>query len=91
VGYFQDLVQQQAQVAAYVVQILHTVANFAFVLDVNIRLKSPFNQCMRWDSFVRDHKDRPLFRRHLRMAYESFGILLECIREHVKVDTQMGF
>jgi hypothetical protein len=69
--HFEDLVRQQAQVAAYVVPLLHTVANFAFVVDVDIRLKSPFQQRLRRDSFVRDHKDRPLFRRHVRLSYES--------------------
>jgi hypothetical protein len=89
--YFQELLRQQAWVAAFVVQILHTVTHFTLVVDVDIRLKSPFQQRVTWDNFVRDHKDRPLFRRHLRMTYESFGILLERIREHVDVDTQMGF
>jgi hypothetical protein len=90
--YLQDLLrEEQAQLAAIVAQTLHTVAYLALLDDVDIRLKSPFQQHVTWDNFVRDNKDRPLFRRHLRMSYESIIVLLfERIREHINVDNKMG-
>jgi hypothetical protein len=88
--YLQDLLREQARLAAIVAQTLHAVAYLALLDDVDTRFKSPFQQCVTWDNFVRDNKDRPLFRRHLRMSYESFIVLLERIREHINVDNKMG-
>jgi hypothetical protein len=88
--YLQDLLREQALLAAIVAQTLHTVAYLALLDDVDIRLKSPFQQRVTWDNFVQDNKDRPLFRRHLHMSYESFIVFLEKIREHINVDNKMG-
>ena len=83
--------QQQARIATFVAQMLSIVANFAALEDVDTRLKSKFQQRLLWEKFVKDHKDRPFFRRHLRMSYDSFTILLNQIREHVDIaDEQMG-
>ena len=35
------------------------------------------------DEFVDKNEDRPYFRRHLRMSYDSFCVLLEQLTEHL--------
>ena len=72
----QNVFVQQTRVAAFVAQSLSTVTNLALAEDVDIRLTTPFQQRLLWDNFVRDYKDRPLFCRHLRMSYDSFGTVL---------------
>jgi hypothetical protein len=84
------VVQQQARVASFVAQKFAVAASFTMLDDVNFRLKSEFQQRVTWDNFVQKYKDTALFRRHLRMSYESFSILVERIRGHVEVDDQMS-
>jgi hypothetical protein len=65
--HLQDLLREQAQLAAIVAQTLHTVAYLALLDIVVFRLKSPIQQRVTWDNFVWDNKDRLLFRHHLRI------------------------
>lgn len=56
------------------------------------RAKSVLMQRCRWDRFViLNQQDRPMFRRHLRMTYDSFLSLLEMIRPFLPApDEKMG-
>jgi len=55
------------------------------------RAKSVLMQRCRWDRFVIHNQDRPMFRRHLRMTYNSFLVLLEMIRPFLPLpDEAMG-
>ena len=59
--------------------------------DKRSRNKTPFHQRLDWDAFVKKNKDRPLFRRHLRMDYTSFCKLLSLIDPHQKeVNNEMA-
>jgi hypothetical protein len=51
-------------------------------------VKSVLQQRCRWNRFVMMNQDLPLFRRHLRMTYDSFLILLEKIRTHLPAPDQ---
>ena len=42
-------------------------------------------QRCRWDRFVLLNHDQPIFRRHLRMTYTSFLVLLDKIRPNLPV------
>ena len=61
------------------------------------RLRSIFQQRLHWNSWVHVHKNRPMFRHHLCMTYESFVRLLDKIRPHLptmnetKGDSRGGF
>lgn len=75
---------QAARVAAFLTYQQHAVAHFALIdSDGEKRTSSAFQQRLNWDEFVQKHKDRPLFRRHLRMTYDSFLRLLEMIKPHL--------
>ena len=52
------------------------------------RNPSFYQQRLKWDSFVSTIKDTPLFKRHLRMPYNSFLKLLDLIREKIQVDEE---
>jgi hypothetical protein len=83
----QAIALQQARIASFVTQNLAAIAQFA-ALEVNDndkRGKSRFQQRLVWDTFVENYKDRPLFRRHLRMSYDSFCRLLEQIKSNLVV------
>jgi len=55
------------------------------------RARATLQQRCRWDRFVLLNHDRPMFRRHLRMTYTSFLVLLDKIRPHLPVmDEKMG-
>jgi len=55
------------------------------------RGKSHLQQRCCWTRFVLMNQDRPLFRRHMRMSYNSFVSLLDKIRPHLHVpDEKMG-
>ena len=47
--------------------------------------RTTLQQRCRWDRFVFFNHDRPMFRRHLRMTYNSFLVLLDKIRPHLPV------
>ena len=82
---------QQARVAAFFADRL-AVAN-KLVLQIegrDSRTKSPFQRRLSWDEFVDNYKDKPLFRRHLRMSYESFCILLERIAVVFSTERHIG-
>ena len=87
---------QHARVAAITLHTLQAISQFVVLLDEDDddkqkRKKSHLQQRCRWYRFVLINKDRPLFRRHLRMTYDSFLILLDKIRPHLPVpDEQMG-
>jgi len=74
---------QQARVASFFTQLMSINTKFIEHNDIEPREKFQFQQRLHWDQFVRNHKDRPLFRRHLRMSYDSFCTLLSLIRDHV--------
>ena len=83
---------QLARVEAFFGQLLRFSAEIGSIEgDKEPRQKSKFQQRLLWDEFVRNHKDRPLLRRHLRMSYESFCVLLNVIQDHmVERDEEMG-
>ena len=55
------------------------------------RAKTVLQQRCRWDRFVIINQDRPMFRRHMRMTYDSFLTLLDKIRPFLPVpDQKMG-
>ena len=55
------------------------------------RARATLQQRCRWDRFVLLNHDRPMFRRHLRMTYGSFLVLLDKIRPNLPViDEKMG-
>ena len=75
---------QQARVASFFSQLLSITAEFAALEeDIQPREKSKFQQRLHWDQFVRNYKDMPLFRRHLRMSYKSFCTLLYLLNDHI--------
>ena len=82
---FETASNQQARVATMLSQVLSVVANFTALedTDTNHRTKCKFQQRLHWEKFVSNYKDRPFFRRHLRMSYESFCILLDQIRDTI--------
>ena len=83
---FKTVSNQQARVATLFSQVLSVVANFTALDDIaDSRTKCKFQQRLHWEKFINDYKDRPFFRRHLRMSYESFSILLDQIRDIIDV------
>ena len=55
------------------------------------RLRSMLQQRIHWNSWVSLHKNRPIFRRHMRMTHESFCRLLDMVRPHFPIlDEKMG-
>ena len=56
------------------------------------RLRSMLQQRIHWNSWVSLHKNRPIFRRHMRMTHESFCRLMDMVRrQHLPVlDEKMG-
>ena len=75
---------QQARVTSFLNNLLSFCTHFAKIEDdPEPRGKTTFQQRLRWDDFVEQHKDRPLFRRHMRMSYESFCTLLSLIRDNL--------
>jgi hypothetical protein len=83
---------QQARVSSFLTQLLATTAKFrAQDDDVIPREEAQLQQRLHWDQFVRIHEGRPLFRRHLRMSYDSFCTLLSLIRYHIaSTDAKMA-
>ena len=78
---------QQARVASFATLALQAISEFA-ILDADEdekqkRAKSSPNQRCRWAEYVRLSKDKPMFRRHFRMTYDSFCLLLNQIQEHL--------
>jgi DDE superfamily endonuclease len=51
--------------------------------DKKKRLRSLLQQRLQWNTWVEVHKNRPMFRRHLRMTHASFVRLLDKIRPHL--------
>jgi hypothetical protein len=82
----QAIALQQARIASFASQQLQAIAQFVALDDDGTkRGKSSFQQRLRWDRFVRDYKDKPLFRRHLRMSYDSFCTLMDQIKGHLLI------
>jgi hypothetical protein len=53
--------------------------------------KTTFEQRLKWDTYVANNKHKPLFKRHLRMSYDSFCTLLRLISPKLKeVDSRMA-
>jgi hypothetical protein len=85
------LAVQHARIACYTTQMLSTAASFLLTEDAEERTKTPFHQRIKWKKFVLNYKDRPLFRRHLRMTYTSFSKLLDRIKVLIDVDDAMAY
>jgi DDE superfamily endonuclease len=82
---------QQARAASFFAIHLAMVSKVALLDDATSRSKSIPKQRAHWDNFVSTYKGTPFFRRHLRMSYESFCILLDLIREQIDFsDPRMG-
>ena len=84
------LAQQLSRVIFFVSQLLFVASQLILIEDIEIRIQSRFQQRVTWDIFIERYKDAPLFRRHLRMSYNSFTKLLHCIQEHVEKDEKMS-
>jgi len=52
------------------------------------RGKPTFEQHRDRDAYVAANQHRPMFRRHLRMSYDSFCLLLEKIRPHLPIQDE---
>ena len=75
---------QQARAAAFFSLTQQAAVQFAIIEDdVKTRQKTLLQQRLHWSKFVRLNKDRPLFRRHMRMTHESFVLLLDKIKPHI--------
>ena len=83
--------KQDAKAASFLVQALSVVSKFALLEDLETRQKSQFQQRLDWDTFVSTYKNRPLFRRHLRMSYESFQTIVELVKEKIDADERVVF
>ena len=83
---------QQARAAAFFSLTQQAAVQFAIIEDdVTTRQRTLLQQRLHWSKFVRLHKDRPLFRRHMRMTHESFVLLLNKIKPHIaSPDLTMG-
>jgi hypothetical protein len=84
---------QQARVASTLILAQQTISLCLAIEEDNTtaRQRSEFQQRIHWEAFVENNKDRPLFRRNLRMTYDSFCTLLERIRFHLKtIDKKMA-
>ena len=87
----QKLGVQQARIATFVMQMLSTASTFVLTEESDVRLKCAFHQRLTWAKFVSNYKDRPLFKRHLRMTYVSFVKLLDLIKDQIDVDDNQAF
>ena len=85
------LAVQHARIACFTTQMLSTAATFLLTDDAEVRIKTPFQQRMRWKKFVLNYQNRPLLRRHLRMTYTSFLKLLDRIKVLIDVDDDMAY
>jgi DDE superfamily endonuclease len=86
---------QLARAAAFVSLSQQAAAQFMIIEDdeedVVSRSRSVLHQRLHWAKFVRLNKDRPMFRRHMRMSHESFVKLLSMIKPHISnPDVRMG-
>jgi hypothetical protein len=89
---------QLARASAYFTVASESIGNLLLsVLDnnddgsANKRQKSIIQQRLDWYTFVEKNKHSVMFKRHLRMTYESFSNLLLLIKDHLKkVDKEMA-
>lgn len=81
---------QAARAASFAALQASAVAHMLLLDDAYPRKKSKFHERAKWEKFVSMHKDRPFFRRHLRMGYDSFCFLLEKIKPFINIDEDMG-
>ena len=67
---------QQLRVAAIATHTLQAISQFIALVEADCdeqkRTKSPLQQRCGWLQFVLANKNTPLFRRYLRMTYNSF-------------------
>jgi hypothetical protein len=87
---------QQSRVAAFMC-LQHKAVSHLITTDEEEdvakkrRLRSMLQQRIHWNSWVSLHKNRPMFRRHMRMTHESFCRLLDMVRPHFPIlDEKMG-
>ena len=80
------LAVQHARMACFTTQMLSTAATILMSDDAEVRIQTPLVQRLKWTKFVLNYKNRPLFRRHLRMTYTSFSKLLDRIKVLIDVD-----
>ena len=86
---------QTFRVGAFSLLKIQAVSQWLLNLEENDGRKSTsktiFQQRLDWDTYVANNKHRHLFKRHLRMSYESFRTLMLLIDDHQKeVDTKMA-
>ena len=76
---------QNARVATFLSQVIAVLANFHVIVGNLAEKRQKFNflQRLKWDRFILNSKDRPFFRRHLRMSYSSFCVLLELLQNKI--------
>ena len=70
---------QLRRAAATLIVSIQAVSQWLLFLEENDgseRRKSLFQQRLAWDTYVANNKDRPIFKRHLRMTYELFRSLV---------------
>ena len=84
------LTTQAARIAFAASQVLHAITQFHHLDgdDKLKRAKTVLQQRCRWDRFVLLNHERPMFRRHMRMDYDSFVTLLEKIRPFLPVPNE---
>ena len=88
--YPSTIARQNASMALFHNRMMRCMSGFVLSLDddkdTGKRGKPTFEQRCNWDTFVATtNKHRPVFRRHLRMSYESFCLLVEKIRPHLLI------
>ena len=86
------LSQQSARCAATMVQLVTAIKQYHVIMGTlsENRTKTPFLQRLDWDTFVQNYKDRPFFRRHMRMSYKSFCRLVNLLIDKLQFDEEMG-
>jgi hypothetical protein len=55
---------------------------------LNLRSPSLFEQRLNWDNFCNRYGHRAEFKRHMRMSYDSFNKLVDCLRPQLQVDNE---
>ena len=75
-----------------IAKIAASVAHFHLLLEGENNQRNPSTHIQRtnWTNFVLQNSSRPIFRRHLRMPFNSFNVLLLLIRNDLEVDNEMA-
>ena len=86
----QILLKQHSRAASLILIYLSSVSQF-YALDPVSCSKTRFPKHLNWDGFVATYKDKPFFKHHFRMSYDSFILLLNKIKGNLpQIDAGMA-